>query len=248
MSDFWYHATPQGGRLGPMRAEDLARLFETGGVQGTTPVWRDGMTGWVPLSSVANELGLSAMPPPLPRAPQPPPRRGLHWVWIVVIVLAGLAVPVLAVLAAIALPAYNDYRLRAGIAEVALASTSLRLAVQGAAVDGQRCPIVSGSAGRAVFSNPDVDAAVAGLLAHPRVADVMTLNRSALDQCEILVKLQDFEHAAIDGNVLNWSLEPGTGAWSCGSSVARRFLPEHCRRQLRPVDGSPHLRPGDSGK
>ena len=252
MSDIWFHATPDGGRLGPMRAEDLCRLFQTGGVQATTPVWREGMADWVPLSSVASQLGLPAMPPPLPLplpgVPPPPPRRGMHWIWIVLILLGGLAVPVFAVLAAVAIPAYNDYRLRAGLAEIIAASAPVRGAVQVAAADSGMCPVVTGSAGRAAFSTPDVDTAVAGLLGNPHVADVLTLHRSAFDQCEVLVKLKDFRFAEIDGEVLNWSLEPDTGDWHCGSSVPHRFLPESCRRAPGLADDIPQLQTGISGR
>lgn len=240
MSDIWFHATPDGGRLGPMRAEDLCRLFQTGGVQATTPVWREGMADWVPLSSVASQLGLPAMPPPLPLplplpgVPPRPPRRGMHWIWIVLILLAGLAVPVFAVLAAVAIPAYNDYRLRAGVGEVFVMTAPLRQAVDHAAADGRACPVTStpdAPVGSSAFSNPDLDAARSALLAHPKVAGVTTAESApgARGQCEILVQLDGFEHAGIDGEVLIWSLDPATGGWTCSGTLQRRYLPASCR-------------------
>jgi|GEM_PF-666246 len=168
MADTWFHATPDGGRNGPMRADDLLRLFQAGRIHAATPVWREGMADWVPLASVATTLGLPAMPPPLPRAPAlPPPRRGLHWIWIVVLVLAGLAVPVLAILAAIALPAYNDYRIRSGIVQVVADSAPLRMAVARSHADAGVCP-ASGAARSSDTSLPpdaSLDGVVAPLLA-----------------------------------------------------------------------------------
>jgi len=242
MTDTWFHTTPDGGRSGPMRADDLARLFQAGRIHAATPVWREGMADWAPLSSVASTLGLPAMPPPVPRPPLPPPRRGLHWIWITVLVLAVVAVPTLAILAAIAFPAYNDYRARSGVVEVVAHATPLRLAVQSAHAQAGRCPITTSSrvpgADRAAFSNADVDAARAALLAHARVESLLT-TQGALevtaghidpaDRCEIMVRLQGFELAAIDGQVLTWWLDPDTGHWTCGGTIADRYLPAACR-------------------
>ncbi|MDR6991934.1 GYF domain-containing protein [Luteimonas sp. 3794] len=242
MADTWFHATPDGGRIGPMRADDLVRLFQAGRLHASTPVWREGMAEWAPLSSMAPALGLPAMPPPLPRAAVLPPRRGLHWSWIVLLVLAGLAVPVLAILAAIALPAYNDYRVRSGVVEVAASAAPLQLAVQAAQATGSPCPITTSShvpgADRAAFSNADVDAARTTLLAHPRVESVLTTQGTLDvdahaadpgDHCEITLRLQGFELAAIDGEMLTWWLDPASGHWTCGGTVAARYLPVACR-------------------
>ncbi|VXA97363.1 conserved hypothetical protein [Luteimonas sp. 9C] len=243
MADTWFHATPDGGRTGPMRADDLVRLLQAGRIHAATPVWRDGMADWAPLASMASQLGLPPVPPPLPRAAMPaPPRRGLHWIWIVALVLAGLAVPVLGILTAIAVPAYADYRARSGVLEVAANATPLQLTVQAARLEGRPCPITTSSrvpgADRAAFSSVEVDAARAGLLAHPRVADVLTTQDTldpgarsvaAGDRCGIVIRLQGFDHVAIDGETLTWWLDPAAGQWTCSGTVARRFLPATCR-------------------
>ncbi|MFL6586103.1 MAG: pilin [Luteimonas sp.] len=248
MADIWFHTTPEGGCNGPMRADDLVRLFQAGRIHAATPVWHEGMTEWAALASVASTLGLPVMPPPLPRAAPASPRRGLHWIWITVLVLAALAVPTLAIIAAIAIPAYHDYRTRAGISEVVAASAPLRLALQNSAAHGETCPVVTGSEDRAVVSNPEVDTAIAGLLTSPHVADVLTLNRSTLDQCELLVKLEGFERAAINGEVLNWSLEPASGNWTCGTTVPHRYVPEHCRRRASLAYDIPEPQTGSTPK
>lgn len=155
----WYHATPTGDRVGPMTADDLARLYQAGRIPATTPVWQAGMADWVPLTSVAARLGLPPIPPPLRQAAAPPPRRGMHWIWIVLLVVAGLSVPVLAILAAIAIPAYNEYRLRAGISEVMVAATPLRMELGTAVADGHPCPFTGGDSDLTAFSNPQVDTA-----------------------------------------------------------------------------------------
>lgn len=244
MTDTWFHATPDGGRNGPMRADDLVRLCQAGRIHTATPVWRAGMADWVPLSSVAATLGLPAMPPPIPRAPPPPlpPRRGLHWIWIVVLALAALAVPVVAILAAIAFPAYTEYRARSGIAEVAAATAPLRVALQSHQAGGKTCPLSPSNrmpgADRAALSDVEVAAARADLLAHVHVARVLTApaipaapagSERPSDGCEIMVGLQGFDLPAIDGQTLTWSLDSASGDWTCGGTLADRYLPSACR-------------------
>ena len=224
----WYHATPAGGRVGPMTADDLARLYQAGRIPAATPVWQAGMTDWIPLVSVAARLGLPPIPPPVPPAVLPPPRRGLHWLWIALLVVAGISVPVLAILAAIAMPAYNDYRLRAGVSEVMVAATPLRAALGAAVADGRACPLTDGDSDPAAFSNPEVDAARATLLAHRRVEGVLTADRDQSGGCELLLKLQGFDRPGLDGELLIWTLDRG-GQWTCTGSVAARYLPTHCR-------------------
>lgn len=231
MADTWFHATPGGGRNGPMRADDLVRLFQAGRVHGATPVWREGMADWVPLASVAMTLGLTAMPPPLPRAPsQPPPRHGLHWIWIVVLVLAGLAVPVLAILAAIALPAYNDYRIRSGIVQVVADSAPLRMAVARSHAETGTCP-ATGAALRSGASLPP-DASMAGvvapLLAHPHIGGVWT-GPGADGRCDVRIDLEGFNRSDIDSTRLDWSLDLSSGAWTCLGTADARHLPASCR-------------------
>lgn len=66
MPDIWFHATPEGGRIGPMRAGHPARLFQAGRIRAAVPVCRVAMTGRAPLSSASLVSGLPPTPPPLP--------------------------------------------------------------------------------------------------------------------------------------------------------------------------------------
>src|SRR5690606_40753385 len=87
-----------------------------------------------------------AGPPPLPPAPArpgpaPPPGRAMHGSLIALLVAGGLAIPSIAILAAIALPAYNDYLARS-VAAAALAETApLKTRVAGFAALNARCPM-----------------------------------------------------------------------------------------------------------
>lgn len=77
----------------------------------------------------------SPAPSPAPRArefattPAPAPRRGLGGCAIAAIVLAVVAVPMLGILAAIALPTYQDYTVRAKVAAALAEVPALKAAV-----------------------------------------------------------------------------------------------------------------------
>lgn len=124
----WYYAASGSEQAGPVSAEQLVELFQAGTLTADTLVWRTGLPNWQPLQQSFDELGLRhTAPPPLPppavaapprpsvvvqhHAPAPKP-RGMSGCLIAVIVVAVLAVPMIAILAAIALPAYNNYRVR----------------------------------------------------------------------------------------------------------------------------------------
>src|SRR5690606_9380797 len=113
----WYYAL-DGQRHGPVQAAELAGLARSGAIAPQTLVWRDGLAQWSPLSAMAGELGLGNVPPPLPRTPPvavaPPPPRGRSGCILAVALIGGglFLVLALGILAAIAVPAYNDYTLR----------------------------------------------------------------------------------------------------------------------------------------
>lgn len=139
--DWFYHA-PGEGRVGPLSAADLRNRYRDRRIQRDTLVWREGLREWQPLDRVADEIELhtvaqdSSLPPPLPaslpmamapamamagsagpahlrpRAAAPAPRR-MHGCLIGLIVGAVLAVPLIGILAAIALPEYQKYTVRA---------------------------------------------------------------------------------------------------------------------------------------
>lgn len=56
----WYYSN-NGAQTGPVSAEDLKLMLADGRVRSTDMVWREGMTDWVPASSVG-ELAVSAAP------------------------------------------------------------------------------------------------------------------------------------------------------------------------------------------
>ena len=166
----WYYHDPGQGRVGPLSADAMRTRYRERRIQQDTLFWREGMREWQPLERVSDQLELlgvqpdAALPPPLPPGPPPgvgparyaspvatapatpgytlPPRRGMSGCLIALIVAAVIAVPMLAIIAAIALPAYQDYTLRAKVAaQVEARAPSVKAAVAAAAAaHAGECP------------------------------------------------------------------------------------------------------------
>lgn len=79
MSPTWYYADAAGLQQGPVDAEALLARYAAGEIDRATLVWREGLAGWQPLATVADELGLAEAPiapapmtvAPVPDAPSP---------------------------------------------------------------------------------------------------------------------------------------------------------------------------------
>jgi len=239
----WFHA--QGNRQqGPLPAEQLIELFRSNEITLDTLVWRDGLPQWQPLRSVVDELGLivpavdaPASAPPPPAAPQPPvlppeapyhassstalppPRKGLSGCALTAII-GGVAllvlVPILAILAAIALPAYNDYVIKSKVAGAITALQPLKEQVQRFADDQGRCP----GANDAGFPE-------AGSFASQGLSAVH-IGRFNNGHCGIEATLA-LPGKTIDGDLLWQEYDRDSGRWECTGESDNKYLPVQCR-------------------
>jgi len=69
MSTAWYYADATGRQVGPISADELRAAVRRGAANASTLAWRDGLSGWTPISELAAELQLepgSAPPPSMP--------------------------------------------------------------------------------------------------------------------------------------------------------------------------------------
>lgn len=233
MAQWWYmqgHSQANPQRHGPVPAETLAELFHSGRIGLDTLVWREGQPQWAPLSDFSAELGLtpttgSSLPPPLPqnsavppsyvRAPQP--RFGLTGCMIALVVAAVLAIPVVAILAAVALPAYQDYTLRAKIVGVLPAAAPLKSAMVQHLAEHQRCPD-NGDPG---FGAPD-------RYASANVATA-TVGQFESGRCGIELILRATGSDRIDGKALWLEYQAADASWQCSSEIDDKYLPRQCR-------------------
>lgn len=135
MTDWYYHAPGQ-GRVGPLSADEMRARFRDRRITRDMLAWHDGLREWQPIDRLIEELGLAgieqdlARPPPVPPRPaaaashaarpnthiEPPPsNRSGCIIAAIVVGIGGLVM--LAILAAIAIPAYQDYVKRAKAAQ-----------------------------------------------------------------------------------------------------------------------------------
>jgi type IV pilus assembly protein PilA len=153
----WFYADAQNQQQGPVPGSRLAELFRSGAVQQETLVWRDGLAGWVPLRSVAAQLGLIIVgnaPPPLAAGQRPPggavrsPQGAIvkptggggAGTAVIVAVVVFVVIAFMGILAAIALPAYQQYTIRSKVTMVLVQADSVKVSVSEFHANENRCP------------------------------------------------------------------------------------------------------------
>jgi type IV pilus assembly protein PilA len=224
MSDAWYYADASRTQKGPVSAQVLAYLHGRGEVTGDTLVWHAGLSGWEPLSRHAAALGLGAQPAGAPpRAPvaataaRPalkPSGGSSGWVIAIVVLFVGIAM--LGIIAAIAIPAYSDYTVRAQVTQARATATSLKWAVDAFHAANQRCP----DNGEGDIQSPDYYAD----------SIVSAINVGALDEggdCAIQVLFHAVGGAEPGRELLLARSSDGT--WRESSNLPNRVLPAALR-------------------
>lgn len=153
------------------------------------------------------------------RQSAPPPKRGMSGCAIALIVLAVLAVPVIGILAAIAIPAYQDYTHRAKLTGALSASNDYKLQVAQYYAAHQKCPTNASDGFR-----PAADYASA------QIASVQFGRLKDGGECAIQLELRGFNRPQLDGRKIWLSFEPASAQWTCSSDVERAsLLPQACR-------------------
>lgn len=226
----WYYSAGNEQRQGPLSTEDLVALFRQGGVGLDTLVWRDGQSQWQPLADFAAELGLvgasgAPLPPPLParpalgnpRAAAPPPKSGMSGCLIAAIIIAVLAIPAIAILAAITLPAYQDYTKRAKVASVLPAAEPHKSAVVAYLDREQACP-----------SNDDTGFDTPEHYAGGSIASI-TFGEFESERCGMELRLTMPGDDKLDGKAMWLEYDPADASWQCTSEIEDRYLPVACR-------------------
>lgn len=164
---------------------------------------------------------------PVPAAAAPPlgtpplaPRQGMSGCAIAGIV-AGvcgvLLLVVLGILAAIALPAYQDYTLRAKTAQAITALDPIKLQVNAFVDTHGRCPVNDDEGFQAADSYAD------GALSAVRIG------RFDNSHCGIEAELTAPGKAAVDGKRLWLDYDPEQQHWECTGEPDDKYLPQHCR-------------------
>jgi type IV pilus assembly protein PilA len=236
----WYYADDARNRIGPLSGDELREHYRQRRLRRDTLVWCEGMVQWLPLERVALELDIdsvipdASVPPPMPTAgtpvyaaPRPAPKKqGMSGCLIAVLICAGLGIPMAGILAAIALPAYNDYVQRAKVMEVMAAVAPLKPAIAEHALSEGGCPD---------SDSADVAPLLQQLAQHPRVASVRVGTLQG-GHCAFEVSLRGIG-TRVDGKTLLFeAVDADASQWDCsGGDLDARFRPQQCRTTPTPT-------------
>lgn len=245
----WYYHDPAQGRVGPHTAEAIRARFRDRRIQRETLVWHAGLREWQPLSTLVVELDLvgvqpdASVPPPLPpdmprastaRAgshashrpdrPRAAPARkgGLPGCAIVALVAAALTVPLIGILAAIAVPAYRDYVVRSKThSSVFGASLAIQRQVDAWSRSTGRCPVT------------DDMAPIVRQLSRAMPRTTLRFGAVEGDRCSFEFTLNGIDPRTDGKTWLFVSYESDEGpAWDCsGGDLPARFRPAPCRSE-----------------
>ena len=235
----WYYADRNREQHGPVTADELVTHYRFGRIALGDLVWREGLPQWRPLRDFADELGLDpapvdvapAPPPPVPPVAAPlaqsslPPapaakKPGMSGGKIALIVAAVMVVPgigIAGILAAIAIPAYNDYTLRAKIVQANAEVQALKVDVQMFRLDQGRCP----TNGEGDFGAPESYAGTYVTRA--------TIGEFDDGTCGFELEFGNTGNAQVDGRKLWWDMGSDNEQWLCSSEVDDKYLPLDCR-------------------
>ncbi len=138
-----------------------------------------------------------------------------------------IVVAIIAILAAIAIPAYQDYVIRSQVAE----GSSL--------AEGSKTAVAEFYSNKGYFPNSNVSAGVAasGSILGQYVTGVLISGSTATGHIDVTYGLPatggSGANAKITGSMLRFSATPNSGStqWSCktGTTVPPKYLPTICR-------------------
>lgn len=217
----WYFVDRGQNRQGPVDAEVLVEAHRQGKLDYNSLVWREGMAEWAPLGQFQVELGLrppgaSSPGMPVPPAASPAKKGGCGVVAIVAVCVGVVLIAVLGILAAIALPAYQDYVVRSKVTAAHFEAQAARFSVDEFVLNTDRCPRDAAELQLAPVSTPGVAA--------------LEIGEANTGMCIIQVELAgDFGGGRLAGQRLRHSRD-SAGDWYCTSdSIPDKYLPVDCR-------------------
>ncbi|MGB0133183.1 RDD family protein [Dokdonella sp.] len=144
-----------------------------------------------------------------PGQPLPTVRPPMPWYgWVINGLL--LAIFPLSILAAIALPAYNDYTVRAKVSEAFIEVSTAKIEVSQAIMSDQPCPQGSRASASPLIDSIRIDGSAPDC--------VITLTFASRSEVPNAVRDESVE----------WAFD-GDNEWTCVSSIESKYLPAICR-------------------
>ena len=217
----WRYLDPAGNEHGPYTTGELRAYLQEGRIDRAGQVWREGMTAWASLDSVASELGLAR--PGGPRVVVRAPvggKKGMSGCAIAAIVVLGGGLVFGGIFAAIAVSQYQDYVARSQVYEGAALADGVKTPVGEYYFNNERWPADNAAAG---LAEP---AEIHGMYAsavevRPTGAIVVGFSSNAPQKAQ----------ASLDGATLVFTptTDGATIQWACTSdSIAQKHCPSTC--------------------
>lgn len=157
-----------------------------------------------------------APPPTYTRAAAPPPKKTSGCL-IIGLVVGAIVLVVFAILAAIAIPAYQDYVNRAKLANAVASLSPLKTQVAVFAQENGRCP-VNGDEG---FLSPTAYASEG--------VGAVRIGRFGEGKCGVEIEFAMPGKRALDGKMLWFEYDSVRQEWSCSSDADSKYVPAQCR-------------------
>ena len=223
----WFYADASRQQQGPVDSAALAQLWRDGRVDAATLLWREAQAGWQPLGGFGadfpwlSEVHSAPIPPPLPShspgIPTPPARSGMRMGagCAIAVVAAFVGVMVIGILAAIALPAYQDYTKRALVMQQIVSAAPIKARISEAFARDGECPA------DLALESTDVPAGFSEVWTG-RFEDGTCGAQFTFDEVARLPGVKDKK-------LWFWLDETGH-QWKCSSDLDNRMLPANPRR------------------
>ncbi len=227
----WFYADHNQQRRGPVTDEQMRVAYQQRQIVDSNLVWTQGMPDWQPLSSVAAQLGINVAtsPPPMPFGTTLPiyadpnvfvvaKRSNGIGIWVIVAIIAvvvGLAF--IGILAAIAIPAYSDYSIRARLNGVISEARSQRIVVDEFYLVNQSCPKTS-----------DMNFSFSSRSPGANLVQAREMDNHADGSCALIYT---FTGSAVPGQTVRTltQIRSGDGQWHIESTLPARYLPSSMR-------------------
>jgi len=157
--------------------------------------------------------------PPRPSYPRPaaPPPKKTSGCLIIGLVVAGVCVVVFAILAAIAIPAYQGYIDRARLVNAVSTLSPLKTQVAVFAQENNRCPVNGddGFLSSDAYANDGVSA--------------VRIGRFGEGKCGVEIEFSMPGKRALDGKMLWYEYDIERQEWTCSSDADSEYMPAQCR-------------------
>lgn len=144
-------------------------------------------------------------------------KSGLAGWLIAILIILVLGIPVLGIMAAIAIPAYQDYTTRAKVSEAISSGAPAKLVVAQFVASQSRCPS-NGEGGLASAEG-----------AWGRYAPSTTVGTMKSGNCGMEITAGNTTIADVDGKRIWLEFDAGQQQWTCTSELADKYLPVTCR-------------------